>query len=235
MVLSQDIHFSSHSNTDRLSGISPTHRTPNKHAGRGYTLFIRIMRILLPLAAIAILAVVMTWSSLDKKVETIREEDILPNIEEARNELIKPHFESTDKNNRPFTVTADGARQDQNNPALVYLDKPMADIMTSDENWLAVRALKGTYEQQTEKLSLNQNVRMFHDNGYTLETEEMRVDMKAQNAFSDVPVRVQGPAGHIVANGLEAYAEKGVLIFKGPAKLILEKNKNDQTFGNMLP
>jgi len=188
---------------------------------RRYTRFVKSMRVILPLCAAGLIVLVMAWPEMGDKIEPVVSKDMLPDKTIAKNELIKPRFESTDDKNQPFTITADKAIQSQSNPNLVNLEKPMGDLTTTDGNWLAIEANEGTYEQNTEKLFLQGNVVLFHDAGYQLKTEEMRIDMKKHEAFSDQPVSLQGPEGELRAAGLKAFSDKGLLIFNGPAELKL--------------
>ena len=65
-----------------------------------------------------------------------------------------------------------------------------------------------------------------HSNGFTLKTEELRIDLATQKAYSGRDVRVEGPEGTIDATGLEGDTESGKMIFTGPAKVILNSDGN---------
>lgn len=202
---------------------------------RAYTSFVRWMRILLPLSALALIAIVFAWPDMEKKIEPVRKEEILPKAIKAQNELIKPRFESTDRKKQPFTVTAVTARQNEENPELVYLEKPVADMLLNNGARVSGKADKGIYEQQTEKLFLEGHVRLLHDSGYELEAEEMRIDMKTREAFSDKAVYVHGPAGTVKAVGLKALSQEELLVFNGPATLTLKAGQDGFELGKALP
>ena len=141
--------------------------------------------------------------------------------------MIKPRYESIDKDNQPFTVTAEKATQDSVNPGLIHLVQPTADIGLKNGAWVAAKAQSGIYEQEAEKLTLNGNVTLFHDGGYQMESEELRLDLTAQTAFSDKDVFAQGAEGTLNAIGLDGDAASEILIFKGPAKLVLDTQELD--------
>ena len=90
-----------------------------------------------------------------------------------------------------------------------------------DGTWLAAKADRAIYEQNVEKLQLKGNVHLFHDAGYQLETQELRINLNTQEAFSDRDVQAQGPEGVINAIGLEAYGHGNMIVFKGPAIMLL--------------
>ncbi len=218
----------------RLSGL---HARPEeqKNFSKGYSSFIRAMRLLLPLIAIIIVTLIFAWPEMEDTIEPLAREQILPDVPSAQNELLKPRYESLDKDQQPFTITAEKAAQDQNNPELILLDKPTADMLMKDGTWLAAKADNAIYEQNAEKLQLNGNVHLFHDAGYQLETEELRVNLETQEAFSDQDVQAQGPEGIINAIGLEAYGTDNIVIFKGPATMLLNASGDAMNLGNTLP
>lgn len=191
--------------------------------GRGYTVFVKSMRILLPLVAVALVGLVITWPDMEKRVEPMKREELLPDTANMQNELLQPKFESVDQKNQPYTVTADLATQSRDNPDIINLDKPAGSLTMSDGGIVAMQAETGIYQQRDEKLFLKGTVKLMNDTGYTLESDEMRVNLQTSEAFSDKDVHVQGPDGTIEAAGLEGNSEKGLLIFKGPAKMILNE------------
>lgn len=190
-------------------------------AGAGYSRFVRLMRLVLPLAALALVALLLSWPGMDERLSAPKPEDPAGAPQTVgRNELVKPHFESADRQNRPFTITADNAIQNATDPNVVMLDNPAADMKMSNGSWLAARAQKGSYRQDAEKLMLEGGVRLYHDSGYEMTTEKMLVDIKDNRAWSDQPVHVQGPAGTLDATGLQTKGHEGLLVFTGPAKLV---------------
>lgn len=189
-----------------------------------YSRFVRGARVALPLIAAGVVGLLFAWPRLQPVVEAIPREAALPQEQQVgRNELLNPRFESRDDKDQPFTITASRAIQSANDPQLVLLDKPMADIALQDGAWLAVQAEKGSYRQEEEKLLLEGAVKLFHNDGYEMKTEKMLVHIKTREAWSDQPVHAQGPAGTLDATGLTANGGTGKLIFTGPAKLVLNR------------
>ena len=103
------------------------------------------MRLVLPLFALSLLAIVFSWG-------TFTQDDILPQIDPAeapqtigKNELLNPRFESNDDKNQPYTITAKRAIQGETNEDLVILEDPLADILLENGNWIAIKAEQGAY------------------------------------------------------------------------------------------
>ena len=209
----------------RLDQISQS-LTPRK-IGRGYTAFVKFLRVVLPLAALGMVAVLLAWPEGQNAVEPIRREELLPNTDTATNELLNPRYESADQNLNPFVVTAARATQNQTQPGLIYLNAPVADIALKNGGQLDVIAGEGIFEQDAEKLSLSEGVELIYDKTYTLTGEEMRVNLRTREAFSGKDVVLTGPSEKIEARGMEAYSEQGRVIFKGPGKLTLYPEQDE--------
>jgi lipopolysaccharide export system protein LptC len=206
--------------TDRLSQL----QTPERKAAhsKGYTRFVRSMRLFLPLAAAGLIGLVISWSNVEDTFEAIPQESALPQSV-GQNELINPSFKSRDEKQQPYTVTAERAFQSAKDMNLVLLELPKADITLTDGAWLAAKAEKGVYRQNAENLILDGDVRLFHDKGYEMTTERMLINLKTRKAISDRAVHGQGPAGTIDATGFQASGENNSLIFTGPVKLVLNR------------
>lgn len=211
-----------HDDDNRLNALSSANR--DRKVSHGYTKFIRALRIILPLIAVGMTVVVLTWEEAGQRVEPLKKEEIAPQAANIQNELLKPVFNSIDEQGRPFSVTADTATQDRVNPDILNLENPTAEFTMSETVKINANAARGIYQQKAEKLNLDGAVHLIHSDGYTLTSEELRVDLITQKAFSGLDVHVEGPAGTIDATGLEGDAQSGVLIFTGPAKVILNSD-----------
>jgi lipopolysaccharide export system protein LptC len=185
---------------------------------------VRRLRLALPLVAIGIVVIMLSWSDMDKSMAPVPREEVSPQTM-GKNELVKPKFQSEDTNQQPYTITADRAFQEADNLDLIILEKPVADITLKDGAWIAIKAKDGEYLQSKQKLKLTGDVRLYHDDGYEMMTERVDLDIVSQTAHSDTPVSGHGPAGTITGSGLEANGKNGTLIFTGPAKLVLHNAK----------
>lgn len=186
---------------------------------------VRGLTYVLPLSALSLMAVLLLWSDMESPLSSLSFEDIeIP--EAGQNELIMPRFESRDDRSQPFTVTAKKAVTKDGNKSLIYLESPLADMVMSDGGWVAIDAQHGEYDQERQYLFLSGDVKLFHNEGYQLHSDELSVSVKDQVVQSDLPVYGQGPTGKIDAKGVRAEGESGNLIFYGPAKLTLYNGMN---------
>lgn len=187
-----------------------------------YSAFIRRLRLILPLVAVAIIAALLVWPSQDSDIAVLEEEqkEALKTI--RKNELTNPKFQSVDDKNQPYTITAHKAVQDERDEDLLLLETPVGDLQLTSGNWVAIKAVEGEYWQAAQKLDLKGDVRLFHDEGYEMTMAALHLNLKDKQALSDSDVSGHGPAGSLEAKGLKADNNNGVLIFTGPAKLVLK-------------
>ncbi len=188
-----------------------------------YSKIVKILRFLLPAMALTIIVVLFSWTSMEKNIEPLAEEQNMPKTI-GQNELINPHFESHDADQQPYNITADRAYQDQDRLDLVHLEKPKADMSLKDGSWVELEANNGQYDQEKGLLSLHGKIKLFHDDGYVLHTNRLDIDIERQYAETGLPVSGEGPAGTLQASGMKAQGNKGAIIFKGPAKATIYRS-----------
>ena len=92
-----------------------------------------------------------------------------------------------------------------------------------DGTWIAIKADRGRYNDKTGKLLLLGNANLFHDRGYEFKSHEAHIDVKAGNAWGDLPVTGQGPFGEIFSRGFRLFDSGATIVFQktGPAHLDL--------------
>lgn len=185
-----------------------------------YSRWVKSLRLALPIIALALAVVVFLVAGPKYSAEIKPIQEVEPKLT-GRNELASPRFESQDKDAQPYTVTATRAYQKEDDLNEIVLDAPVADMSLKDGKWVSLKADHGEYKQDSQDLRLEGSVILYHDSGYEFETEALDVNVKTQQTSSDKPVSGQGPTGTIKATGLTGDGNSGQLIFKGPAKLIL--------------
>lgn len=191
-----------------------------------YSRFVRIMRFVLPVSALAIMVVVIAWPRMEASIVPLKTSMEPVEIEQlvSRNELINPRFESEDDRSQPYTITATRAIQSIENADAVLLEEPKADITLRSGTWVAIEANQGTYRQNAQNLLLEGDVRLYHDEGYRMHTPRMMMNLPSRHARSDERVTGQGPGGSIEASGFQLHAESETLIFTGPATLVINRS-----------
>ena len=101
------------------------------------------------------------------------------------------------------------------------MDDPDGEITLEDGTWLAVRAGHGRLEQAAQMLTLSDNVEIFRDDGTLVETDEVVVDLEAEEAWGDQPIRVLAPGLEVVAQGFRVDNAGETIVFVGRTSLVL--------------
>ncbi len=188
-----------------------------------YSVFVGLMKFVLPAVAFLLVTLVLLWPQI-KQTEKGITRSIMSSlsIEDIENlQIVQPRFTGVDEGERPFMLTADLARQETAKADLVTLSAPKADITLEGGAWLAMTAKAGAYYQKAKILHLSGEVSLFHDDGYTVQTDEARIDFNTGSAEGNRPVIGEGPLGTLRAEGFRVYDEGDRLMFTGRSRLVI--------------
>lgn len=188
-----------------------------------YSLAIKSLRIALPLAALGLMVIVLTWQPEDKPIDfpqNMAEIEQKPEPEIEQNELINPDFASNTKNGAPYRIKADRAVQKIKQPDLIYLENLIATLETASGP-LHLRAEDGTYHQKTKLMTMAENVVIRKPDIGTFYLRTLKADLELGNASSPHPVRGESRDGTLQGMGLKIRQNGEKIIVQGPAKLVL--------------
>lgn len=192
-----------------------------EHAGM-YRRRVIITKYFLPIVAATLVIALFVWPQLNPSSKQFRlgettSRKLLPTGLKVKN----PRLVGVDGKSQPFVVTAIEAEQKKADDPTIELEKPKADITLSSGSWVMMQSDKGFVNDQTSTAFFTGHVKMFHDDGYEMTGDRVKVDTTSGNSVSDHPVQVSGPLGYIDAQGFELISNGNQLIFYGPAQLIL--------------
>lgn len=183
---------------------------------------VRWAKRLLPALALALLATVVFWPEIEGNEDRSRvsfRRTVQPRAEGLR--VVEPRYQGVDELNRPFTITADIARQ-PGDAQLLDLDEPRGDVVMSDGAWIYVQAHSGRFDRPNNHLDLAGAVTIYHDSGLRLQTDQAAVQIDAGSASGDAPVAAQGGFGTLTSEGFRLIDRGAVVIFTGRAHAVLE-------------
>ncbi len=193
-----------------------------------YSRFVSLTKIILPTLAVLILGLVMAWPHLQSKDNRFRIGFTTLKLTGNQDKsMINPRFLGTDKSTKPFSVTADIAKNMIGNAEIVDLEMPKADMTLEDGSWLVLTANTGVYDKMKRTLALRDKVNLFHDSGYEFKTSVADIDLTKGLAEGDKPVTGQGPFGSLKSQGFRLIDKGRIIHFKGKSKLIMYPNIGD--------
>jgi len=188
-----------------------------------YSRFVRVMKLLLPSLAVVLLGLTLAWPRMGLDEEHFRIGFAALNPKAVQSlAMVNARYFGLDENNRPFTVTADVARQQDGHPEIIDLESPKADFTGKDGSGVFLLADTGRYRQKDQFLDLNGNVSLFHEKGYELHTEAAQVDLKGNTAHGERPVQGHGPQGRLEGEGFIIRDKGEDVVVTGRSSLVLK-------------
>lgn len=203
---------------------SPARAAVGRAAVARRSRMVAALKLLLPAAALTVVAVVLAWPDLAPEDRKLRLADAAQTpqvIDQLK--MSHPRYVGEDEKGRPFVVTGLEAIQDSPKAPEVRLTAPKADLTQLNDAWVIVSAERGVYHRPQHQLVLDGSVAVFQDDGTELHTEHADIDLKAGSAQGDVPVRGQGPAGSLTGEGFELRERGRWILLKGKSTVILRE------------
>lgn len=175
------------------------HRSRRDAEVRGYSRYVRLMKIALPIVAILLIVLIFLSG---------RERGGVVDLRTAADgsalavglQLENPRFAGMTKRGEPYVLTALTAVPDGAMPNLIDLDQPTGEITLSDQRKLTVTSRAGQMYRTDERLDLEGNVVLQTSDGYRVETDRVEMDMGQKTAVAPGALRATGPRGSIRAN-----------------------------------
>lgn len=187
-----------------------------------YSRIVRFLKFILPIVALILVVIVVVWPYIQKESIQLTIGFATGMIDSTEQpSMVNPRYTGTDSDQQPFSVTADLARNLVLDTTQVELEMPKADITLDDGTWLVITAETGVYARAEERLDLSGAVNMFHDQGYEIVTDAVRIDLAERTAESVTPVLGQGPIGELTSEGFRMNNVERVIYFTGKSSLRL--------------
>lgn len=197
-----------------------------------YSQFVARAKLVLPLTAGALILAVAAWPTLSASVQRLKTG--LPKLDASQlsdARMFNPRYTGLDRDNRPYTVTADAARENGTNAAdangIIALEGPKADILTKEGAWIVVAGKTGLYQPNAHLLDLFGNVTLLHDKGYRFKTASARVDVDAGTAEGHEHITGDGTSGTVEGEGFRVLNKGDTVIFTGKSKLVMNSAHGD--------
>jgi len=188
----------------------------------GYSRLVARAKRILPLAAALPLVVIAIWPYLSTSFARIS--DSFPRFDPSQVadlRMVNPRYSGIDREDRPFTITAITAFQNNGNNDLMALEQPKAHFQSQSGAWVTIGGDTGLYQAQAHFLDLTGNVVLSHQKGYVFHTNSARIDLQDDAAEGNDPVVGVGPSGSVRGDGFRALHNGESVVFTGHAQLIM--------------
>jgi lipopolysaccharide export system protein LptC len=193
------------------------------HTSLRHSRIVAWLKWVLPMVAATLVLLVGAWPEIQAGLSRLTAAIPRIDLRAARDlSMVNARFTGLDRHDRPFSVTADVARQTTANDELVSLETPKADLALESGAWVALTAETGLYHTQPKQVDLYGDVNLYHDKGMTFRTESATVDLEGGTAEGQEKVEGHGPSGEIESEGFRILDKGAVVIFTGRARMLLE-------------
>ena len=188
-----------------------------------YSRFVAVMKVALPAAAGFLLLLVVVLPQFRGDDERFRiGMELVRGSNTDTLSMTNARYSGTDDQGQPYSVLADGVRQQSSDKRAIDLVAPKAEISLVDGRFLSASAAAGTYDRDTQTLDLTGDVTVAQDKGNQLRTGSARVLLKEGAASGREQVSGEGPFGTLRAAGGFDLSERGKIVyFHGPAQLTI--------------
>ncbi len=189
-----------------------------------HTQIIRLTKLLLPSIAALLIGLLIIFPSLKETNDEFSIDITIP----KKGELEKLHMENTtfyitDKDNKVNNFTAKNVDETAPGSKLIKLTNPDGVLPMNNNTWINIKSPIGYYNQNTNVLTLQDNVDMFYSDGMTGKTEEMTFDFNTGKGWGNKEVTSEGVFGTLQSQGFEFYNQKNLLIFTGKTYITVEE------------
>jgi len=188
----------------------------------GYSRFVNLAKRIFPAIALVLLLLVAVWPRLQDAIERVHFAPPQLDLREAQDvRMVEARYSGIDRQQRPFVITANVARQNPSANDIVALEQPKGDITTASGNAIQITARTGIYQPQTQLLDLFGDVRLLQDKGNEFRTGSAHINMADGTADGHEPIEGEGPFGHASGQGFRMLDRGDVIIFTGQSHIEL--------------
>ena len=166
-------------------------------ASGGYSRLIAWLKILLPIAALAMLSTIVLLASDREVLENVPFAEALRQGETATEGVSDPYYSGTTRDGGLLTMTARRAWPLEDGDILA--DRYSARMQMEDGSVIQLDSSKATMREGERKAYLDDGVRIESSLGYVLTTNAMVSALDSVNAESLGPVEGNGPAEELEA------------------------------------
>lgn len=190
-----------------------------------YSRVVSWLKVILPLAALIGLSTLFMFARTINPAQDIPFADV--DIEELTREqrIGRPTFSGALPGGQAFSLSAERALPDPENPQRITGEEIQAGIDLTDGTGIDVRAGAGVLDNTTRSAALRGGVMVETTQGYLMETEALTLDFDGPRLWTEDPVSLLSPqlelsAGAFELTGDGMAGDSYVLVFKDKVQLL---------------
>lgn len=197
---------------------------PGFTAVKKHTRGVSLVKRLLVAAALLLTVALIAWPLLNPVEKHLKLSFTqMTEAESGKPHMLNPKFQGVDDHGQPYTVYAESATQEAKDKVTVKIIT--GDITLKNNGWVHFSSRDGIIKVKKGWASLSGDVNVSSNDGYTMRTEHVEMELKAGTASGQSPVTIEGPLGVLEATGFVLDNNAGTVTFSGPVKMVVHPDK----------
>ena len=190
---------------------------------RRHTLLVRLLRVALPVASIAI-AIAQSLSA--QKLPRLGNLDLGEvGVQDNALTMEHPRLSGYGDGGRTYSVTAEKAIQQISNPRVVELFEISGRMDERDGDWAKITADGGVFDADAETLQLQGNIIVEGPDARRARLEAADIDLPERTIISERPVTLEMQGGRISADSFSLDGKAARVLFRGNVVMDLEPDQ----------
>lgn len=202
--------------------IDSEYEEAKRHAKR-----VRFLKIALPITGVVIISIVLLALLVRQLLLPEFDLDAI-SMQDGKLVMENPNLNGVDRDKRPFSLSADSAIQDADQPKRVELIEIKAKLPMDDTNFANITAGNGVYDAEEKTLVLTDEVDVITTDGMQIRLKNADVDIAAGVLQTENPISATSDRAEIVSDGLLVTENGKRLIFEGGVRMILRPGEGNQ-------
>lgn len=185
---------------------------------------VRALKVLLPMAAVAMAAAFVGYSFMATPVQTaIKSEDAA--FAEGKLVMNSPKLEGFTRDGRPYTVTATRATQTVDKQDVIELEGIDAKMPVEETNWARVEAVGGTYDRNANTLDVPTDIVVTTTDGMVAKLKSAFLDINGGSLKSTTPVDIESHGSRITADSMTVYDSGKRVVFETKVRVHIDQDR----------
>ena len=190
--------------------------------GGVHDFLIKAMKLLLP-AGVGVMLAYLLLSPLSRKAEiSFRLDKKEVEVAPERLKIQSAQYRGTDNKGRPFVIDTESAVQATSKEPVVDIGGMAARILLA-EGLANVRAPRGRYNMETQRVDVVGPILFTTADGYKIETRDVAFDLNNQTLTGDNGIEGRMPLGRFTAQRMNVDLQNRRVSLSGRARLHIEQ------------
>jgi len=181
---------------------------------------VRVLKIVLPLAAALVVVAFVVVSLLDNLVpEGVGIDSVI--IRDGKLVMQNPVMSGQSSDARPYTMRAARAIQDLSAADVIVLEDIVADLPAPNGSNAVLNAVSGTFNREAQTILFDKPLSVSTDDGMTAQLQSADVDMANGGLVSNAPVSISSGDASVVAQSMQMTDKGRVIIFQDQVRMTI--------------